>query len=209
MLGVEGSGLKEPEHLLICQIRSASQFNLKVQVGTCNKTVKAVVDTADQVTIISNKVFNSLKNMPKKMSDAKLLNAGRELSMTGMVLGPVKLKIGERWYTENVYVAPIEQEILLGFDILVNRGQALLDMSSGILFFDGMRLSLDVDTEGGSPTVSRVTVDQRRIITPHSVAKIKCKMDQDLTDYIIEPVEQSKFLTPRIVREGELNQLCV
>ena len=41
--------------------------------------------------------------------------------MTGMVLGPVKLKIGERWYTENVYVAPIEQEILLGLDILVNR----------------------------------------------------------------------------------------
>ena len=66
-----------------------------------------------------------------------------------MVVGPVRLKIGERWYTENIYVATIEQEMLLGFDILVNRGQALLDMSSGILFFDGMRLSLDMDTEGG------------------------------------------------------------
>ena len=200
ILGAEGSGLKEPEHLVICQIRSASQFTLKVQVS--NKTVKAVVDTAAQVTIISDKVFNSLKHKPKKISDAKLLNAGRELSMTGMVVGPVRLKIGERWYTENIYVAPIEQEMLLGFDILVNRGQALLDMSNGILFFDGMRLSLDMDTEGGSPTVSRVTVDKRRIIPPHSVAKIKCKMDQDLTDYVIEPVEQSKFLTPRIVREG-------
>lgn len=122
--------------------------------------------------------------------------------MAGMVVGPVKLKTGDRWYTENVYVAPIDQEMLLGFDILVNRGQALLDMSSGILFFDGMRLSLDVDTEGSSPTVSRVTVAKRRVIPPHSVVKIKCKMDQDLTDYVIEPVEQSKFLTPRIVREG-------
>ena len=121
ILGAEGSGLKEPEHFVICQIRSASQFTLKVQVS--NKTVKAVVDTAAQVTIISDKVFNSLKNKPKKISDAKLLNAGRELSMTGMVVGPVRLKIGERWYTENVYVAPIEQEMLLGFDILVNRGQ--------------------------------------------------------------------------------------
>ena len=61
--------------------------------------------------------------------------------MTGMVVGPVRLKIGERWYTKNIYVAPIEQEMLLGFDILVNKGQALLDMSNGILFFDGMRLS--------------------------------------------------------------------
>ena len=64
ILGAERSGLKEPEHLVICQIRSASQFNLKVQVG--NKTVKAVVDTAAQVTIISNKVFNSLKISQKR-----------------------------------------------------------------------------------------------------------------------------------------------
>ena len=55
---------------------------------------------------------------------------------------------------------------------------------------------------GGSPTVSRVTVHKRRIIPPHSVAKIKRKMDQDLPAYVIEPIEQSKFLTPRIVREG-------
>ena len=58
ILGAEGSGLKEPEHLVICQIRSVSQFTLKVQVS--DKTVKAVVDTAAQVTIISDKVFNSI-----------------------------------------------------------------------------------------------------------------------------------------------------
>ena len=30
----------------------------------------------------------------------------------------------------------------------------ILDMSSGILFFYGMRLSLDMDTEGGGVTYS-------------------------------------------------------
>ena len=83
ILRAEGSGLKEPEHLVIYQIRSASQFTLKVQVS--NKTLKAVVNTAAEATIIYDKGFNSLKNKPKKISDAKLLNAGRKLFMTGLV----------------------------------------------------------------------------------------------------------------------------
>jgi hypothetical protein len=50
------------------------------------------------------------------------------MAMTGFVAGPIKIKIGDKWYKENVYVASIEQEMLLGFDILVNRGQAILEM---------------------------------------------------------------------------------
>ena len=71
-----------------------------------------------------------------------------------------------------------------------------------MLFNNGMRISLDVDSAGECPKVSRVTVAKRRVIPPHSVARIKCKMDQNMTDYVIEPVEHSKFLAPRIVREG-------
>ena len=127
-----------------------------MQVG--DRNVWAVVDTAAQVTIISDLVFNSLKRKLENIRDVKLLTAGRDLAFSGRVVGPVRLKIGERWYTENVYLAPIDQKMLLGLDILRDRGQAILDMGSGVLFFDGMRISLDVDSAGECPKVSRVTV---------------------------------------------------
>ena len=138
-----------------------------------------------------------------------MLTAGRDLAFSGRVVGPVRLKIGERWYTENEYVAPIDLEMLLDFDILRDRGQAILDMGSGVLFFDGMHISLDVDSAGECPKVSRVTVAKCRVIPPHSVARIKCKMDQNLTDYIIEPVEHSKFLAHVSSEKGDLNLLYV
>ena len=56
--------------------------------------MKAIVDTAAQVSIISQEIFNSLKNMPDKVKDVKLLTAGKDLSMAGFIVGPIKLKIG-------------------------------------------------------------------------------------------------------------------
>ena len=41
--------------------------------------------------------------------------------MQGFVAGPVRLKIGNQWYTEEIHVAPLQQDMNLGFDILVTR----------------------------------------------------------------------------------------
>ena len=186
--------------VVICQVTSISKFTVSIQIG--DKPVTAVVDTAAQVTIISDKVYHSLKHKPPVLRKVQLMAAGREMSMQGFIAGPVKFKIGHRWYQEDVYVAPIEQEMLLGFDILRNKGQAILDMGRGILLFDGMEISLDEVSTQGSPTVARVTVSKRRVIPPQSVAKVKCDLSQDLPDYVIEPTSKAKFMMPRVVRKG-------
>ena len=54
------------------------------------------------------------------------------------------MKIGTRWYSENVYVAPIKQEMLLGFDILFHRGKCILGMAKGTLNFDDEEIHLDL-----------------------------------------------------------------
>ncbi len=41
-------------------------------------------------------------------------------------------------------MAPIDQEMLLGFDILFHRGSAILDMGRGKLQFDGQDLDLNM-----------------------------------------------------------------
>jgi len=54
---------------------------------------------------------------PRKVKDVKLFAAGNK-NMNGSVVGPLKLKVGSKIYTEFIFVAPIAQELLLGFDIL-------------------------------------------------------------------------------------------
>ena len=78
--------------MTVCQLQSVSQFSLEIQLG--DKPVRAIVDSAAQVTIISEKMYRKLKRPPKKLRDVTLSTAGRQLSMQGFVAGPVRLKIG-------------------------------------------------------------------------------------------------------------------
>ena len=93
---------------------------MNIQVG--NRCVSAVVDSAAEVSLISDKVYRSLAKPPKKLQDVTLHTAGRQMVMKGFIVGLVHLKIGSKWYHEILHVAPIEQDMLLGFDILCHRG---------------------------------------------------------------------------------------
>ena len=48
-----------PGTFKVCQLKSASQYSLNIQVG--DRCVSAVVDSAAEVSIISDKVYRSLK----------------------------------------------------------------------------------------------------------------------------------------------------
>ena len=104
------------------------------------------------MTIVSDKVYEALKHPPKKLREVTLQIAGRHMAIRGFVVGPVKMKIGTRWYSENVYVAPIEQEMLLGFDILFRRGKCILDIVKGTLNFDDEEIHPDL----GSRLVQKI-----------------------------------------------------
>ncbi|MES9882037.1 MAG: pol polyprotein [Sedimenticola sp.] len=189
----------------VCLVNSATQFSTEVQVG--NRIVEAVVDTGAEFSIISDRVYRSLRKPPNRIRDVRLLTAGRELYMNAFVAGPIMIKIGSQWYEEHVYVAPIEVEMLLGFDILYERGKAVLDMGRGKLVFDGQEIDLKVQGRSESPQVARVTVDRRRVVPPNSVVQIKCSMgsglsDASLSDYVIEPVDNLEVLVPRVLRQG-------
>ena len=132
------------------------------------------------------------------------------MAIKGFVVGPVRLKIGTQWYSENVYIAPIEQDMLLGFDILFHRGKSVLNMAKGTLTFDDQEISLDIGSQGGTPYVARVTVAKRQVIPPNSVMRVKCTLDHELPDYVMEPVDDLKVLAPRMMRSsGEEPILCL
>ena len=196
----------KPGTIKVCQLRSASQFSINLQVG--DRCVSAVVDSAAEVSIISDKVYRSLKKTPNKLRDVTLHTAGRQMVMQGFIVGPVQMKIGSRWYQEILYVAPIEQDMLLGFDIL--RGKSILDMVKGTLTFDGQELSLDVGSSSGQAHVARVTVAKRHVIPPNCAVQLPCRLSQEMSDYVMEPVEKLRVLAPRVVRSaGEEPIMCL
>ena len=155
----------EPEIVNVRQLRSVSQFTMAIQVG--NRPVKAVVDSAAEVTIVSGKVYEALKHPPKKLREVTLQTAGRQMAMRGFVVGSVRMKIGTRWYSENVYVAPIEQEMLLGFDILFHRGKSILDMAKGTLNFDDEEIHLDLGSRPVQKSAA-MTCTANHLLNPNS-----------------------------------------
>lgn len=110
-------------------LKSVSKFTIPVRVENVN--IEAVVDSAAEVTIISDKIYESLTTPPKKLYDVQLDTAGRQLSMTGFVAGPMKIGIGGSHYDGPVYVAPIEQDMLFGVGIM-KTDKAVTDMGEGI-----------------------------------------------------------------------------
>ena len=152
----EGESNKSPEGpdseiKTACQVQSASQCTIPIQVD--DRPITAVVDSAAECTIISDRVYQSLHNKPAKLRDVQLMTAGRQLAIDGFVVGPVRLKIGTRWYSENVCIAPIEKEMLLGFDILFHR-KSVLNMAKRILNFDGEDIRLNLGKPGQGPAMA-------------------------------------------------------
>ena len=54
------------------EVRRCQNLHNKVKVGVDDKEVAAVVDTAAEVTIISEDVFTAMKVKPRKVKDVKL-----------------------------------------------------------------------------------------------------------------------------------------
>ena len=122
--------------------------------------------------------------------------------MQAFVVGPVRIELGDRVYTEVVYVAPIDDDMLLGFDFLKKHG-ARLDMRRNELEMGDKIISLQLGEPITEPLIASVSADKRRVIQPNSVAKVKCKLSQKLEkDYTLQSDATSKYLVPRSVHSG-------
>lgn len=129
--------------------------------------------------------------------------------MSGQKVGPVQLRIGSSVFNEVLHVAPIEDDILLGFDFLVRQG-AKLDMQNHLLTIGSNTTSLRVGSSDALPRVCRISVAKRRVIPPHSATRVKCQLDGVLPDYIVEVEESARLVVPRTVhRSSDSPCICV
>ena len=95
---------------------SCAAFTVNILVG--DRSVDATVDTAAEVTVISEDVFHSLSPRPSIIGKRHLNMAGKNQSSKAKLAGPVHIRLGPLVSQETVYVAPIKDDMLLGVDYL-------------------------------------------------------------------------------------------
>ena len=195
----EKENLPNEDSITVQQLRSVSMFRVPILIQGV-KTF-AVVDTAAEVTIISDKLYESLEEKPKIIKEVVMNTAGRDLKMKAHIVFPVRLKLGEKVYEEQIYVAPIEDEMLLGIDFL-EKHKADIDICERQLKLDGITLPMQLSSDGTTPKVARVVLNRRTIIPPNSVVKVTGFTKMGNQPYTIEPDKKSKVLIPRTLYEG-------
>ncbi|KAH3801425.1 hypothetical protein DPMN_155075 [Dreissena polymorpha] len=90
----------------------------RVEVKLNGLVIQAVVDTAAEVTLVSDRVIAQLSAKVPVLEQVLMKTAGRGLQMNGSIVGPVTIQLGDMVFKERVYVAPIEDYMLLGLDFL-------------------------------------------------------------------------------------------
>ena len=92
---------------------------LRIPVNINGVSISAVVDTASEITILSETVYDSMSPHPRVLShvDANLAGGGATMSVGS--LGPVQLGISGLSRTLPV-CRPITRSMLLGIDCIQN-----------------------------------------------------------------------------------------
>ena len=62
---------------------------MAIEVG--DRKVNAVVDSASEIAILSDNIYQALTHKPPKLREVTLLTAGRKMAMQGFVAVPVRL----------------------------------------------------------------------------------------------------------------------
>ena len=141
----------------------------------------AIIDTGAQVTILSDKIYETLTPKPSIIKETSLHAAGRDMKMLCSITEPISMKIGDMKFTQEFYIAPLDCDMLIGLDFL-EKYQATINISQLTLNLNGRALNLTYGTQL-IPSVHRVTVSSRTIVPPNSVVRLTCETNAHIGNY--------------------------
>ena len=150
---------------IICQISPPS--SLIIPITLQDRSIKAVVDTAAMVTVISDEIYRGMKSNPPCLKATSLQTAGRDMKMAGHIVGPLLIKLGTLIFPTVVHVAPINNDMLLGLDFLLKIG-ANINLKELHLLVTGVTKKVPLEikyTNTPSHTISKVTAEVVEQIT--------------------------------------------
>ena len=136
---------------------SPNSCNIKIQ----NLNIRALIDTGSELTLISEKVYNGLNNIPalKKCNIALHSASGSKLQVLGNVTINIKLQ-GLKFDQEFIVVRDLTRSAILGRDFLV-ANSARLYFDLGKLRIRGVYIPMEKDIHLASSVYAASTITLR------------------------------------------------
>jgi hypothetical protein len=134
--------------------------------------VPGIVDTASQVTVLSEEVFQQLKNPPAVVEEVLLRGAAKQGRFPARKLEGVNLTIGTKVYRCFPYVAPISDHLLIGLDFLTAHA-GVIDVGNQSVSLDGNAIPTSL-SDGNASAVRTVRVTSDCHIPAFSCMLIPC-----------------------------------
>jgi hypothetical protein len=192
--------------------RTGSGLSIVIPIKVNKNCVNAIVDSAAQVTVISNNFFHSMKNPPVVQETVKLKKAGQVHHMSAGFAKNVHLFIGDHIYTWDVYIAPINDDFILGLDFMIQH-KSVVDLENNTFSIDNKSIPaiLKRNQEGTNYQISRLFLARRIVVPPNSVVLTKTKFEHAFDKpYILQPKGKHKVIIPQIIdNEGLGSVVCL
>lgn len=192
----------EEENMVVFRISNSSM--LRVDVTLLDQKITAIVDTAAEVTLISDKFYESLLEKPAIIKKVTLNTAAKDATMPGFVCGPIQIGIGEQTFSENVYVAPLQDDMLLGLDFMRKHG-ILINIPDSYMVVKESKVPLAISDIGEN--VANVTVRKTITVPPNTCMRVPCHVSEPLDYFLIENSEESDLIIPPVscTRDQDVN----
>ena len=126
------------------------------------------------------------------------------MQMNGYIAGPFQVVLGTHQFSVEIYVAPIEEEMLLGLDFLEANGVSL-HLKEKKLQIAGEVIPMSLGA--GSPLVNEketgVSLVKGCKVHPNSVMRVGAQLSETLGgEYIVKAATKGEILIPRTLHKG-------
>ncbi|GFO19336.1 retrovirus-related pol polyprotein from transposon 412 [Plakobranchus ocellatus] len=161
-----------------------------------NVSVDAIVDTAAEITVISEEVYRRLIHKPRVSGKRRFQMAGKGKASWANLEGPISVKIGQLSTQETVYVAQINDDMLLGVDYL-DKYNDVIDFEDHTLQMQGEQIPLRTLV---SDRRSKAYLKHRCLIPSMSARRVGCQINTPLAGTIlVEPWNDHDLIIPWMI----------
>ena len=167
---------------------------IKVPISVSGISGFAIIDTGAEATVLNNSIYEQIpEKVRPPLSQAKkklvVAEAGKEMSVYGMT--EIDIEIGGFKFKWPVYVAPIREDLLLGWDMIFHHKFAI-DPEQGFQVKNKW-IKIDVDLSKRKSTITEV----KQCVTNPKMSEfiLCCKCQNQIEgDYLTEPIVQNRIL---------------
>ena len=190
------------------KLMSSENLTPIISIKLNNFRIDAIVDTAAQVTVVNNSLYEEISGPIESYESIRLKGAGNDQYFEGKFIPKQSLTIGNQNYLIDLYVAPISDDIILGADFLI-QNKAKIDFASNKFRVENNQVPIKIirDQTGNSVKINQVYISKHVVIPPNSVKQIRATAKYPKENFLLfESTElANNLLIPRtLVKANEI-----